>query len=136
VSIHYFPLHSGVLCTILLLLVVLVLVLIPLSLRTEHRASTVPRHPRLLFQFLGSIRHLVGLLGGGYFTDIDIINLQICHWKASHNTESHDNFSLYFLKYSPYHKILQIELSRVNEVYIIFHGFSLRNMINLTLIFM
>jgi hypothetical protein len=25
----------------------------------------VPRHPRLLFQFLGSIRHLVGLLGGG-----------------------------------------------------------------------
>jgi hypothetical protein len=25
---------------------------IPLSLRTEHRASTVPRHPRLLFQFL------------------------------------------------------------------------------------
>jgi uncharacterized membrane protein len=36
---------------------------IPLSLRTEHRASTVPRHPRLLFQFLGSIRHLVGLLG-------------------------------------------------------------------------
>jgi hypothetical protein len=37
---------------------------IPLSLRTEHRASTVPRHPRLLFQFLGCIRHLVGLLGG------------------------------------------------------------------------
>jgi hypothetical protein len=31
----------------------------------EDRASTVPRHPRLLFQFLGSIRHLVGLLGGG-----------------------------------------------------------------------
>jgi hypothetical protein len=31
----------------------------------EHRASTVPRHPRLLFQFLGSIRHLVGLLGRG-----------------------------------------------------------------------
>jgi hypothetical protein len=30
----------------------------------EHRASTVPHHPRLLFQF-GSIRHLVGLLGGG-----------------------------------------------------------------------
>jgi len=25
----------------------------------------VPRHPRLLFQFLGSIRHLVGLLGRG-----------------------------------------------------------------------
>jgi hypothetical protein len=43
----------------------LLLLLIPLSLRTEHRASTVPRHPRLLFQFLGSIRHLVGLLGGG-----------------------------------------------------------------------
>jgi hypothetical protein len=38
---------------------------IPLSLRTEHRALTVPRHPRLLFQFLGSIRHLVGLLGWG-----------------------------------------------------------------------
>jgi hypothetical protein len=38
---------------------------IPLSLRTEHRALTVPRHPRLLFQCLGSIRHLVGLLGGG-----------------------------------------------------------------------
>jgi hypothetical protein len=38
---------------------------IPLSLRTEHRASTVPRHPRLLFQFLGSIRQLVGFLGGG-----------------------------------------------------------------------
>jgi hypothetical protein len=38
---------------------------IPLSLRTEHRASTGPRHPRILFQFLGSIRHLVGLLGGG-----------------------------------------------------------------------
>jgi hypothetical protein len=38
---------------------------IPLSLRTEHRASTVPRHPRLLSQFLGSIRHFVGLLGGG-----------------------------------------------------------------------
>jgi hypothetical protein len=31
----------------------------------EHRASTVPLHPRLLFKFLGSIRHLVGLLGGG-----------------------------------------------------------------------
>jgi hypothetical protein len=31
----------------------------------EHRALTVPHHPRLLFQFLGSIRHLVGLLGGG-----------------------------------------------------------------------
>jgi hypothetical protein len=41
------------------------LLFIPLSLRTEHRASTVPRHPRLLFQLLGSIRHLVGLLGGG-----------------------------------------------------------------------
>jgi hypothetical protein len=41
------------------------LLFIPLSLRTEHRASTVPRHPRLLFRFLGSIRHLVGLLGGG-----------------------------------------------------------------------
>jgi hypothetical protein len=39
--------------------------LFPLSLRTEHRASTVPRPLRLLFQFLGSIRHLVGLLGGG-----------------------------------------------------------------------
>jgi hypothetical protein len=25
----------------------------------------VPHHLRLLFQFLGSIRHLVGLLGGG-----------------------------------------------------------------------
>jgi hypothetical protein len=37
----------------------------PLSLRTEHRVSTVPRHPRLLFQFLGSIRHLIGLFGGG-----------------------------------------------------------------------
>jgi hypothetical protein len=35
------------------------------SLRTEHRASRVPRHPRLLFQFLGSIRHLVGLLRRG-----------------------------------------------------------------------
>jgi hypothetical protein len=43
----------------------LLLLLIPLSLRTEHRASTLPRHPRLLFQFLGSIRHLVGLLGWG-----------------------------------------------------------------------
>jgi hypothetical protein len=31
----------------------------------EHRASIVPRHLRLLFQFLGSIRHLVGVLGGG-----------------------------------------------------------------------
>jgi hypothetical protein len=41
------------------------IIIIPLSLRTEHRASTVPRHPRLLFQFLGSIKHLVGLLGGG-----------------------------------------------------------------------
>jgi hypothetical protein len=41
------------------------LLFIPLSLRTKHRASKVPRHPRLLFQFLGSIRHLVGLLGGG-----------------------------------------------------------------------
>jgi hypothetical protein len=36
----------------------------PLSFRTEHRASTVPHHLRLLFQFLGSIGHLVGLLGG------------------------------------------------------------------------
>jgi hypothetical protein len=44
-------------CSVLLLF-------IPLSLRTEHRATTVPRRPRLLFQFLGSIRHLVGLLGG------------------------------------------------------------------------
>jgi hypothetical protein len=41
------------------------LLFISLSLLTEHRASTVPRHPRLLFQFLGSIRHLVGLLGRG-----------------------------------------------------------------------
>jgi hypothetical protein len=37
---------------------------IPLLLHMEHRALTVPHHPRLLFQFLGSIRHLVGLLGG------------------------------------------------------------------------
>jgi hypothetical protein len=43
----------------------LLLLFIPLLLRTEHRASTVPRHPRLLFQFLGSIRHLVEHLGGG-----------------------------------------------------------------------
>jgi hypothetical protein len=50
---------------LLLLLLLLLLLFIPLSLRTEHRASTVPRHPRLLFQFLGSIRHLVGLHGGG-----------------------------------------------------------------------
>jgi hypothetical protein len=42
-----------------------IIIIIPLSLRTERRASTVPRHPRLLFQFLGSIRHLIGLLGGG-----------------------------------------------------------------------
>jgi hypothetical protein len=42
----------------------LLLLFIPLLLRTEHRASTVPRYPRLLFQFLASIRHLVGLLGG------------------------------------------------------------------------
>jgi hypothetical protein len=48
-----------------LLLLLLLLLFIPLSLSTEHRASTVPLHPRLLFQFLGSIRHLVGLLGGG-----------------------------------------------------------------------
>jgi hypothetical protein len=41
----------------LLLLLLLLLLFIPLSLRTEHRASTVPRHPRLLFQFLGSIRY-------------------------------------------------------------------------------
>jgi hypothetical protein len=51
-------------CMICLFLLLLLL-FIPLSLRTEHRASTVPHHPRLLFQFLGSIRHLVGLLGGG-----------------------------------------------------------------------
>jgi hypothetical protein len=51
--------------TLLLLLLLLLLLFIPLSLCTEHRALTVPRHPRLLFQFLGSIRHLVGLLGGG-----------------------------------------------------------------------
>jgi hypothetical protein len=31
----------------------------------EHKALTVPHHPRLLFQFLGSIRHLVGFLGWG-----------------------------------------------------------------------
>jgi hypothetical protein len=49
----------------LLLLLLLLLLFIPLSLRTEHRASTVSRHPRLLFQFFGSIRHLVGLLCGG-----------------------------------------------------------------------
>jgi hypothetical protein len=47
------------------MLLLLLLLFIPLSLRTEHRDSTVPRHPRLLFQFLGSVRHLVGLLGGG-----------------------------------------------------------------------
>jgi hypothetical protein len=41
------------------------LLFIPLSLRTEHRASTVPRHPRLLLQFLGSFTDLVGLLGEG-----------------------------------------------------------------------
>jgi hypothetical protein len=44
---------------------IIIIIIIPLSLHMEHRASTVPRHPRLLFQFLGSIRHLVGLLGGG-----------------------------------------------------------------------
>jgi hypothetical protein len=38
---------------------------IPLSLRTEHRALRVPCHPRILLPFLGSIRHLVGLLGEG-----------------------------------------------------------------------
>jgi hypothetical protein len=38
---------------------------IPLLLHTEHRALTVPRHPRLLFQFLVSIRYLVGILGRG-----------------------------------------------------------------------
>jgi hypothetical protein len=43
----------------------LLLLFIPLSLSMEHRASTVPRHLRILFQFLGSIRQLVGLLGGG-----------------------------------------------------------------------
>jgi hypothetical protein len=43
----------------------LLLLFIPLSLLMEHRASTVPRPSRLLFQFLGSIRHLVGLLGRG-----------------------------------------------------------------------
>jgi hypothetical protein len=54
----------GVSCNILIKNKLLLL-FIPLSLRTEHGASTVPRHPRFLFQFLGSIRHLVGLLGGG-----------------------------------------------------------------------
>jgi hypothetical protein len=42
-----------------------IILFIPLSLRAEHRVSTVPRHPMLLFQFLGSIRYLVGILGGG-----------------------------------------------------------------------
>jgi hypothetical protein len=50
---------------VVVVVVVVVVIIIPLSLRTEHRASTVPRHPRLLFQFLGSIRHLLGLLWGG-----------------------------------------------------------------------
>jgi hypothetical protein len=45
-------------------IIIIIYLFIPLSLRTERRASTVPRHPRLLFQFLGSIRHLVGLGGG------------------------------------------------------------------------
>jgi hypothetical protein len=49
-------------CSIILFYFIL---FIPLSLRTEHRASKVPRLPRILFQFLGSIRHLVRLLGGG-----------------------------------------------------------------------
>jgi hypothetical protein len=31
----------------------------------DHRASTVPRHPGVLFHFLGSIKHMVGLLGWG-----------------------------------------------------------------------
>jgi hypothetical protein len=52
-------------CPYFATIIILLLLFIPLSLCTEHRASTVPCHPRLLFQFLGSIRHLVGLLGGG-----------------------------------------------------------------------
>jgi hypothetical protein len=56
----YFLLHFE-----FLIFLGLFLSFIHLSLRTEHRASTVPRHSRLLFQFLGSIRHLVGCLGGG-----------------------------------------------------------------------
>jgi hypothetical protein len=46
------------------MIIIIIIIIIPLSLCTEHRALTVPHHPRLLFQFLGSIRHLVGLLGG------------------------------------------------------------------------
>jgi hypothetical protein len=51
------------------------------SLRTEYRASTVPRHPRLLFQFFGSIRHLVGLVGGGS------VQRQASTYTGQHNTE-------------------------------------------------
>jgi hypothetical protein len=59
---------------------------IPLSLRTEHRDSTVPRPPRLLFQFLGSIRHLVGLLSGG----ISPVQGLYLHRTTQHrNTQTH-----------------------------------------------
>jgi hypothetical protein len=57
--------HILLLLLLLLFIYLFIYLFIPLSLLTEHRASTVPLHPRLLFQFLGSIRHLVGLLGGG-----------------------------------------------------------------------
>jgi hypothetical protein len=73
-----------------LLLLLLLLLLIPLSLRTEHRASTVPRHPRLLFQFLGSIRHLVGLLGGGGGS----VQRKASTCTGQHNTEKRRHTSM------------------------------------------
>jgi hypothetical protein len=54
-----------VVVVVVVVIIIIIIIIIPLSLRTEHRASIVPRHPRILFQFLGSTRHLVGLLEGG-----------------------------------------------------------------------
>jgi hypothetical protein len=62
---HFTYIHTFFFFYFFFFLLLLLLLFIPLSLRTEHRASTVPRHPRLLFQFLRSIRHLIGLPGGG-----------------------------------------------------------------------
>jgi hypothetical protein len=66
---------------VVVIIIIIILLFIPLSLRPEHRASTVPRHPRLLFQFLGSVRHLVGLLGGRS------VQRKASTYTGQHNTE-------------------------------------------------
>jgi hypothetical protein len=62
---YVFPSHNLIIKNLKIKIYIIILLFIPLLLRTEHRASTVPHHLRLLFQFPGSIRHLVGHLGRG-----------------------------------------------------------------------